>query len=163
LAEQFTFFGAEPVEVGPLSSNAVDLEVTLWLIKVLNVDWPSVVVAQTWEDRDGGVGPKSSFQILSQELVIISNFLIRVAPDVVCRIVTSPSDEVSLELILVLGKVLEHVLDCPSWCIAAILSPLASGSGTSQYFHSWAVVSAANWEVALCGCSNLVMDIYMEV
>lgn len=92
--------------------------------EVLDVDGPGVMVSQSWIDFNTGA-VEVVLDGLSDVDGIVCDFLVGVAPDVVCRIVADPSDELGLQRILVIPDELEHAVQHSVWNITVVVTPIA--------------------------------------
>ena len=64
---------------------------------------------------------------------------------------------------MVVGDEFEHVSDCSLWHVAVVIAPEPSGVSVLAWQHLWAVVSAANWEIALTRASLLIEVIDVQI
>lgn len=126
LSKKIWFFLGEPIFIGPARSEMIDSIITIWLCEIFNINWPSIMITLNWVDLNSWIGSEGFFQSLSNIDSIVCDFFIGIIPDIVCRVVTNPSDKVNLQLILILTNKVKHIFHSYMGNVTFIITPFLS-------------------------------------
>ena len=93
------------------------------LREILNIDRPSVMISKHGEHFDVGVRPKRIFESLSDISGILCDLFVTFSPNIVSRVVSSPSNKLGSELILIVSYEVKHSFEGTMRNIAVVVSP----------------------------------------
>ena len=123
LNEYLLLFLIQPVGIDPTVSKMVNLVVGSRFVEVLDIDWPSIMITLDRVNLNVGFD-KRVFDSLGNILGVLSNLFMRIIPDIVGRVVSSPCEEVNFEGVLIVSDEIEHVLQGFVGNITFVISPL---------------------------------------
>lgn len=102
LAELRYSFIRQPAR--PVVLESIDGVINVWLTEVFNVDWPGIMVTLGWINNNSFI-LEGRLDSLGNINSVVCNLFSCVAPDIMCRIVTSPEEHIRLYFI---SNKLEH-------------------------------------------------------
>ena len=166
LAKNLNFFLSQPVGILPSIFQVVDGVILTRLWEIMNIYRPRIMVTNNGKDRNVFI-TECILERLCDIECITSDFFIWITPNVMTRVVTSPSNEICFQRFLVITNEVKHALHCPVGDVAVVVAPFLGHLCLWMFFQPvlvwYTVVSAANDEVTVCGCTLLISIINMNI